>query len=67
MSVSDVYDYTSKYIHFINSMTGVNKLQIIVVTVILQLHLVHYLIDLCFLQGSLPDNQHVLATGIFEP
>ena len=32
-SVSDVYDYTGKYIHFINSMTGMNHLQIIIVTV----------------------------------
>jgi hypothetical protein len=69
MSVSDVYDYTGKHVHFINSMTGLNRLQIIIVTitVILQLHLAHYLIGLCFLQGFLPDIRCVLATGIFEP
>ena len=64
-----MYDYTGKYIHFINSMTGMNDLQIIIVTVtvILQLDLAHFLIGLCFLQGSLPDIQCVLMTGIFEP
>jgi hypothetical protein len=68
-SVSDMYDYTGKHMHFINSMTGMNHLQIIfvTVTVILQLHLSHYLIGLCFLQGFLLDTQCVLATGIFEP
>ena len=38
--------------------TGMNNLKIIIViiTVILQLPLAHYLIGLCFLQGPLPDS-----------
>jgi hypothetical protein len=66
MSVSDMYDYTAIHIQFVKSMTGMNDLQIIIViiTVILQLHLAHYLIGLCFLQVFLPGTQCVLATGI---
>ena len=46
MSVSDVYDHIVKHTHLINSITGMNQLKIIIaiITVILQLHLAHYLL-----------------------
>ena len=47
-SVSDVYNYIGKHIHLINGITGMNQLKIIIViiAVILQLNLAHYLIKL---------------------
>jgi hypothetical protein len=51
-------------VHLINSITGMKhlKINIVTITVILQLHLAHFLIGLCFLQGSLPDTQCVLKS-----
>ena len=59
-----LYDYIGKHIHLINSITGMNRLKIniVIITVFLDLHLAHYLIGFCFLQGSLPDTQCVLKS-----
>ena len=46
-----LYDYIGKHIHLINSITGMNRLKIniVIITVFLELHLAHYLIGTRFL------------------
>jgi hypothetical protein len=64
LPVMHMTDYIGNHIHLINSIRGMKHLKIntVIITVILQLCLAHFLIGLFFVQGSLPDTQCVLKS-----